>query len=103
MPSSNPIEDWTGSHHPNRSALKQLWKSVLPGAGAAAKLSRILPVGLTQLRNNQEMASVRSDRGADIITKLGMGEYLFFQLGSAEPPKGIYGKGFDFGIGDPHK
>ena len=68
------FEDWTRPHQPNRSALKQLWKSVLPGAGAAAKLSRILPVGLTQLRNNQEMASVRSDRGADIITKHGMGE-----------------------------
>ena len=30
--------------------------------------------------------------------KLTKGEYLFFQLGSAEPPKGSYGKGFDFGI-----
>jgi len=67
------FEDWTRPHQPNRSALKQIWKNVLPGAGAAAKLSRILPIGLTQQRNNQEMASVRSDRGADIITKLGMG------------------------------
>jgi hypothetical protein len=30
--------------------------------------------------------------------KLAEGEYLFFQLGSAEPPKGSYGKGFDFAI-----
>jgi hypothetical protein len=35
--------------------------------------------------------------------KLAKGEYLFFQLGSAEPPKGSYGKGFDFGIDAPHK
>lgn len=35
--------------------------------------------------------------------KLTKGEYLFFQLGSAEPPKGSYGKGFDFGLDDPHK
>ena len=35
--------------------------------------------------------------------KLARGEYLFFQLGSAEPPKGSYGKGFDFAIDDPHK
>jgi hypothetical protein len=35
--------------------------------------------------------------------KLARGEYLFFQLGSAEPPKGSYGKGFDFGIDEPHK
>jgi hypothetical protein len=35
--------------------------------------------------------------------KLARGEYLFYQLGSAEPPKGSYGKGFDFGIDEPHK
>jgi hypothetical protein len=31
-------------------------------------------------------------------SKLTKGEYLFFLLGSAEPPKGIFGKGYDFGI-----
>lgn len=36
-------------------------------------------------------------------TKLLKGEYLFFQLGSAEPPKGSYGKGFDFGIDENKK
>ena len=35
--------------------------------------------------------------------KLSHGEYLFFQLGSAEPPKGSYGKGFDFAIDEAHK
>jgi hypothetical protein len=30
--------------------------------------------------------------------QLDAGEYLFFLVGSAEPPKGIYGKGCDFGI-----
>jgi hypothetical protein len=30
--------------------------------------------------------------------KLTKGEYLFLQIGSAEPAKGSYGKGFDFGI-----
>jgi len=33
--------------------------------------------------------------------KLAKGEYLFFLLGSAEPPKGSYGKGYDFGIDVP--
>jgi hypothetical protein len=33
--------------------------------------------------------------------KLGKGEYVFFLLGSAEPPKGSYGKGYDFGIDVP--
>jgi len=32
--------------------------------------------------------------------KLDSGEYLFFFLGSADPTKGIYGKGYDFGIDD---
>ncbi len=35
--------------------------------------------------------------------KLTKGEYLFFLLGSAEPPKGSYGKGFDFGMDDHNK
>jgi hypothetical protein len=30
--------------------------------------------------------------------KLPKGEYLFFLIGSAEPAKGTYGKGYDFGI-----
>ena len=33
--------------------------------------------------------------------KLAKGEYLFFLLGSAEPPKGSFGKGYDFGIDPP--
>jgi hypothetical protein len=30
--------------------------------------------------------------------KLDPGEYLFFFIGSAEPPKGIFGKGYDFSV-----
>jgi hypothetical protein len=33
-------------------------------------------------------------------SKLAAGEYLFFQIGSADPAKGSAGKGFDFGV-DP--
>ena len=35
------------------------------------------------------------------VGKLAKGEYIFFLLGSAEPPKGSQGKGYDFGIGEP--
>lgn len=35
--------------------------------------------------------------------KVVKGEYLFLLLGSAEPPKGSYGKGYDFGIEGPHR
>jgi|ERR1700722_2610838 len=34
-------------------------------------------------------------------SKLVKGEYLFFQVGSAEPAKGNFGKGYDFGIEEP--
>jgi putative nucleotidyltransferase with HDIG domain len=68
------FEDWTKPHKPNLSTLKLLWRNVLPNSGAAAKVARILHIGLTQHRNNQEMVSLRCDRGASIITKLGMGE-----------------------------
>jgi hypothetical protein len=32
---------------------------------------------------------------------LSKGEYLFFLIGTAEPPKGNYGKGYDFGMDPP--
>jgi len=38
-----------------------------------------------------------------ISTKLTKGEYLFLLLGSAEPPKGSYGKGYDFGVEGPRR
>src|SRR5258707_6075210 len=69
------FEDWTRPHQPNLSTLKLLWKNVLPSAGAAAKVARILHIGLRQHKNNHEMVGLRSDRGAHIITKLGMGEF----------------------------
>jgi len=36
-----------------------------------------------------------------VTDKLTKGEYLFLLLGSAEPPKGSYGKGYDFGVDAP--
>lgn len=33
--------------------------------------------------------------------KLTAGEYLFYLSGTAEPPKGNFGKGYDFGIDPP--
>jgi hypothetical protein len=35
------------------------------------------------------------------VGKLVKGEYIFFLLGSADPPKGSQGKGYDFGMGEP--
>lgn len=75
MKAGAKFEDWTKPHKANLSTLKLLWKNVLPSTGAAAKVARILHIGLTQHKSNQEMVSLRCDRGAGIITKLGMGEF----------------------------
>jgi putative nucleotidyltransferase with HDIG domain len=66
--------DWTKPHKSNFSSLKLAWRN-LPSADAAAKVARILHIGLTQHQNDQEPVSFRCDRGASIITKLGMGEF----------------------------
>ncbi len=65
------LEDWTKPYH--LSALKLLWNNVLPHSNAAAKVARILQIGLTQHKNNREMISLRCGRGASIVKKLGMG------------------------------
>jgi putative nucleotidyltransferase with HDIG domain len=69
------FEDWTRPHTAKLSTLKLLWENVLPSSGAASRIARILHIGLTQRKNNQEMISLRCERGADIIAKLGMGEF----------------------------
>ena len=68
------FEDWTRPHKPTLAGLKLLWGNVLPESGAAAKVARILRIGLNQQKNSEEMISLRCDRGARIVRKLGMGE-----------------------------
>ena len=68
------FEDWTQPHKPSLAGLKMLWSNVLPDAGAAAKLGRMLRIGLNQHKNNEEMISLRCDRGERIVRKLGMGD-----------------------------
>ncbi len=67
-------EDWTKPHKPSVAGLKLLWDNVLPGASVAAKAARILRIGAAQHRNNEELISLRCDRGASIVGKLGMGQ-----------------------------
>jgi putative nucleotidyltransferase with HDIG domain len=62
------FEDWTKPHK-----FKMLWKNVLPNSSPAAKFARILRIGATQQSNNKEMIGMRCDRGASILSKLGMG------------------------------
>jgi hypothetical protein len=56
-----------------------------------------------EVRRPFEFLEVGANLFSLTASKLTKGEYLFFQLGSAEPPKGSLGKGFDFGIDEPAK
>jgi putative nucleotidyltransferase with HDIG domain len=67
-------EDWTKPHKASLATLKLLWNNVLPDSGPAARVARILRIGVTQHRNNEEIIGLRCDRGASILNKLGMGE-----------------------------
>jgi putative nucleotidyltransferase with HDIG domain len=68
------LEDWTRPGHPKASTLKLLWTNVFPEAGALRRAAAIVRIGLTQHRNNEEMITLRCDRGAHILRKLGLGD-----------------------------
>jgi HD-GYP domain-containing protein (c-di-GMP phosphodiesterase class II) len=68
------LEDWTKPHRPSLSALRLLWKNVLPQGGPLPKMARIVQIALAQHRNNEEMIQLRCDRGAGIVRKIGMSE-----------------------------
>jgi HD-GYP domain-containing protein (c-di-GMP phosphodiesterase class II) len=68
------LEDWTKPHKASVATVKLLWNNVLPESGPAARVARILRIGVTQHRNNEVMIGLRCHRGASILGKLGMGE-----------------------------
>jgi HD-GYP domain-containing protein (c-di-GMP phosphodiesterase class II) len=68
------FEDWTKPHKASVATVKLLWNNVLPESGPAARVARILRIGVTQHRNNEVMIGLRCHRGASILGKLGMGE-----------------------------
>lgn len=67
------LEDWTKPGKPKISTLKLMWNNVLPDATALERVLRIAKIGRTQHRNNEEMITLRCDRGASIVAKMGMG------------------------------
>jgi HD-GYP domain-containing protein (c-di-GMP phosphodiesterase class II) len=68
------LEDWTRPGRPKPSTLRLLWTSVLPDSGPIQRIAGIVRIGLTQHRNNEEMITLRCDRGAHILRKLGLGD-----------------------------
>ena len=73
------LEESTEPNQPNHSKFKLFRKNGLPGSnafskGAISKISRILPAGFAQHKNDRERIGLRYDRAAAIVTKLGMGQ-----------------------------
>jgi putative nucleotidyltransferase with HDIG domain len=68
------LEDWTQPSKPRLSTIKLLWQNVLPQASMADRFVRIVQIGMTQHRNNEELITLRCDRGANIVRKLSLGE-----------------------------
>jgi len=66
------LEDWTKPGKPKLSTLKLLWNNVLPQAGPLDRFVRIAQIGLAQHKNNEELITLRCDRGASIVRKLGL-------------------------------
>jgi len=68
------LEDWTKPHRPSLSAIRLLWRSVVPGQGALNKIRHMVQIARTQHANNEEMIQLRCDRGASIVRKIGLSE-----------------------------
>lgn len=68
------LEDWTKPNRPTLSTLKLLWANVLPESGPLDRVVRIAQIGMTQHKNNEELITLRCDRGSNIVRKLGLGE-----------------------------
>ena len=68
------LEDWTRPSQPKGSTLRLLWNNVLPDASGVDRLVGIVRIGLAQHRNNEELITLRCDRGAHIVRKLGLGD-----------------------------
>ncbi|MCU1319213.1 MAG: hypothetical protein JWP98_731 [Edaphobacter sp.] len=67
-------EDLNTPHQSKVAILKFLWKSLLPSASPVDRISRIIWPGTTAYKNSRDIVTLRSDRGAGIISKLGLGQ-----------------------------
>jgi putative nucleotidyltransferase with HDIG domain len=63
--------DWT---RPTLAGLRMAWTNLLPGASLPRKVRRLVALSIGQQRNNAEMITLRCERGADIVRKIGLSE-----------------------------
>jgi HD-GYP domain-containing protein (c-di-GMP phosphodiesterase class II) len=65
-------EDWARAHKPSLSSLKLMWSNVLPETGYLGRAARFVRNGVTHHQNISALSRLRDDRGAAILSKLGM-------------------------------
>lgn len=67
-------DDWAHPHRSRRHMLRSLWGQVLPHSSALRRSFRIMRLGLSRKKTNQEIFALRCERGAHIAHKLGLSE-----------------------------
>ena len=65
------FEDWT---KPTWSGVKMAWQTMRPDADPLTRFATLLKLGANQKTNNREMITLRCDRGASIIRRIGLPE-----------------------------
>jgi HD-GYP domain-containing protein (c-di-GMP phosphodiesterase class II) len=68
------LEDWTKPHKPSLSTFRLLWDTVLPESTLAERIARIAKIGMNQLQTSEELITLRCDRGASIVRKIGLSD-----------------------------
>jgi len=63
--------DWT---RPTLAGLRMAWTNLLPGASLPRKVRRLVALSIGQQRNNAEMITLRCERGAEIVRKIGLSD-----------------------------
>lgn len=65
------LQDWTSL---SWAALRALWASVLPGSPPLVRLRRLVQISRQRKQTHAEMVSLRAERGAGIVAKIGLSE-----------------------------
>ncbi|HEY0795741.1 MAG TPA: HD domain-containing phosphohydrolase [Acidisarcina sp.] len=65
------LQDWSKI---SWIALRTVWASVLPGASPLVKLRRMVKLTRERKQSYAEMVGIRAERGAGIVTKIGLSE-----------------------------